>query len=407
MRRLLSPYGQILIVAVAALAVGVFLVTVPTFREFFDLGVYRGAVGYWLLDGGDLYDFLYNNTEYGFTYPPFAALVMSPLALTNWPVAVAGSIVANTAAVVMLLRWFVAPVVRRHGWPLWMTCSLVFLAVLVFEPARDTFSFGQVNLLLLLLVCLDLRALLAGRRWAGVFIGIASAIKLTPVVFIGYLIVTRQFRAAAVATGTAAGATLLAVLVAPATSAQFWLGALWDTDRVGRLEYVSNQSLRGVVARLELPSAFWLAAVALIVALWFLRVQKFAGLGPGFNGPLTDVDQVAGFAATGIVACLISPVTWVHHLVWLLPALFLLTDAALRAGSRRRLAALFAVYVILSSSVVWLWWAGADGFLAAIGSNTYVWISVGLLLALPFRARERADRPGGQPLAGGQLKQGG
>ncbi|GAB2597214.1 membrane protein [Paractinoplanes abujensis] len=368
--------------AVAALAVGVFLVTVPTFREFFDLGVYRGAVRYWLLDGGDLYDFLYNDTEYGFTYPPFAALVLSPLALTSWPVAVAGSIVVNTAAVVLLLRWFVAPVVRRHGRPMWMTCSLVFLAVLVFEPARDTFSFGQVNLVLLLLVCLDLRALISGRRWAGAFIGIASAIKLTPVVFIGYLIVTRQYRAAAVAAGTAAGATLLAVLVAPATSAQFWLGALWDTDRVGRLEYVSNQSLRGVVARLELPSAFWPAAVALVLALWFLRVQR--------------ADHVAGFAATGIVACLISPVTWVHHLVWLLPALFLLTDAALRAGSRRRLAALFAVYVILSSSVVWLWWAGADGFLAAIGSNTYVWISIGLLVALPFRTEDRADRPGGR-----------
>ncbi|MDY7083989.1 MAG: glycosyltransferase 87 family protein [Actinomycetota bacterium] len=372
MRRLLSPYGQIVVVAVAVLAVGVFLVTVPTFREFFDLGVYRGAVRYWLLDGGELYEFLSGNTEYGFTYPPFAALVLSPLALTSWPVAVAGSIVVNASAVAILLRWFVVPVVRRHGRPVWMVCSLAFLAVLIFEPARDTFSFGQVNLALLLLVCLDLRALTAGRRWAGVYIGVASAIKLTPMVFIGYLIVTRQFRAAAVATGTAAGASLLAVLVAPATSAQFWLGALWDTDRVGRPEYVSNQSLRGVVARLDLPSAFWLAAVALTIAVWFLRVQR--------------ADHVAGFAVTGILACLISPVTWVHHLVWLLPALFLLTDVALRSGSRRRLAALSAVYVILSSSVVWLWWAGADGFLAAIGSNTYVWISVGLLLSVPFRA---------------------
>ncbi len=380
----MKTYHRVLIVVVAAIAVGVFLVTVPTFREFFDLGVYRGAVRYWLVDGGDLYDYLYQDTEYGFTYPPFAALVFSPLALTTWPVAVAISIAVNATAVVLLLRWFVAPMVRRHQGPVLMVGALAFLAVLVFEPARDTFSFGQVNLALLVLVLADLRrldlhSLTKGSRWAGVGIGLASAIKLTPVVFIGYLIVTRQCRAAAVATGTAAGATLLAVLVAPSTSAQFWLGALWDTDRVGRLEYVSNQSLRGVMARLDLPSAWWLAAVAVVLAAWFVRVRFQA-----------RPDHVAGFAVTGIVACLISPVTWVHHLVWLLPALFRLIDAALQARSKRRLALLFAAYVILSSSVVWLWWAGANGVLAAIGSNTYVWISLALLFTVPFRATEPA-----------------
>ncbi|WP_250035685.1 glycosyltransferase 87 family protein [Paractinoplanes maris] len=365
---------RVLIVVVAAIAVGVFLITVPTFREFFDLGVYRGAVRSWLLDGHELYDFLYQDTEYGFTYPPFAALVLSPLALTNWPVAVALSIVVNAAAVVLLLRWFLVPVVRRHGGPVWFVGALAFLAVLVFEPARDTFSFGQVNLALLVLVFADLRGLTTGRRWAGVGIGLAAAIKLTPAVFIGYLIVTRQYRAAATATATAAGATLLAALIAPSTSAQFWTATLWDTDRVGRLEYVSNQSLRGVAARLELPSAWWLAAVALVLACWFLRVRLLR----------TSPDHAAGFAVTGIVACLISPVTWVHHLVWLLPALFLLTGAALHTRSRPRLAALAAVYVILSSSVVWLWWSGSDGPLAAIGSNTYVWISIALLLTVPF-----------------------
>ncbi|WP_127507946.1 glycosyltransferase 87 family protein [Actinoplanes solisilvae] len=358
---------RIAIVSAAALAVGVFLVTVPTFREFFDLGVYRGAVHSWLVDGDELYDFLYNGTEYGFTYPPFAALVFSPLALMSWPVAVAFSVVLNTGAVVLLLRWFAAPIVRRHNGPMWFVGALVFLAILVFEPARDTFSFGQVNLVLLALVWADHRALVTGRRWAGAGIGLASAIKLTPAVFIGYLLVTRQYRAAVTATVTAAGATLLAAAVDPATSQRFWLGALWDTGRVGQLEYVSNQSLRGVAARLDLPSTWWLAAVLVVLAFWFLCVRRTPSL-------------AVGFAVTGVVACLISPVTWVHHLVWLLPPLFLLTSEALRSRSRPRLIALAAAYVVLSSSVVWLWWAGSDGWLAALGSNTYVWISVGLLI---------------------------
>ncbi|MEU8814785.1 glycosyltransferase 87 family protein [Actinoplanes sp. NPDC048796] len=352
------------LVAVATLAVGVFLVTVPTFREFFDLGVYRGAVRYWLVDGGELYDYLYQDTEYGFTYPPFAALVLSPLALTSWPVAIAFSVALNAACVALLLRWYLLPMRRRS---VWMPAALAFLAVLVFEPARDTFSFGQVNLALLVLVCSDLRR----TQWRGVGIGLAAAVKLTPAVFIGYLILTRQYRAAAVATGTAAAATVLAYLVAPDTSRRFWTGALWDTDRVGNLAYVSNQSLRGVVARLGVSPLWWLLAVAVILLIWWLGVRAAR-------------DDTTGFALTGIVACLISPVTWVHHLVWLLPALFLLAGRA----SRRGLIVLAAVYVVLSSSVVWLWWAGAHGFLALIGSNTYVWISIGLLLALepPGRA---------------------
>jgi alpha-1,2-mannosyltransferase len=369
----------VLVLAVTG-AVALFLATVPTFRHFFDLGVYRGAVRYWLIDGGDLYGFRFQDTRYGFTYPPFAALVLSPLAVTTWPVAVATGLAVNAAAVALLLRWHLVPILSRHGWPVWTPCALAFCAVVVFEPARDTFSFGQINLVLLVLVAVDLRGL-PHRRWAGAGVGLAAAIKLTPAVFIGYLFLSRQYRAGAVASGTAAAATLLAAIVAPGPSRDFWTGALWDTDRVGRLAYVSNQSLRGVVARLDGPPGWWLAAVAVVLAVWWVRARRAA----------VAADHAAGFAITGVTGCLISPVTWVHHLVWLMPALFLLLDATLAIappGRRRwRLAALSAVYIVLSSSIVWLWWAGAHGWVAAVGSNTYVWVSLGLLLAVPAAAR--------------------
>jgi alpha-1,2-mannosyltransferase len=366
----LSTRRQWVAVGLTAIAIGVFLATVPTFRHFFDLDVYRGAVRYWLIDGGDLYDYVHDPLQpYGFTYPPFAALVFSPLALTSWPVAVIAGLLLNVTAVVLLLRWFLLPVLTRNGWPVWIPAAFGFLAIVLFEPARDTISFGQVNLMLLVLVCIDMRALLAGRRWAGVCIGIATAIKLTPAVFIGYLLVTRRFRAAAVAACTTAAATGLAVLVAPDASRRFWTEALFDTSRVGKLAYVSNQSLRGVVARLSLPSLWWVVAVAVVLVVWFLLVRRL---------PLVD-----GFARTGVLACLISPVTWVHHLVWLLPALFLLLADALDRRDRRRLIWLGAVYVIMCSSIVWLWFSGGTGVVAAIGSNTYVWISLGLLVASP------------------------
>jgi hypothetical protein len=98
------------------------------------------------------------------------------------------------------------------------------------------------------------------------------------------------------------------------------------------------------------------------------------------------VDPLTGAALTGVVGCLISPITWVHHLVWVLPAVVLLADSR-----HRRWAA--AAYVLLCSSVVWLWWDGlAPG--AFLGANTYVWICVALLIGLPTRQMEE-----GQPVS--------
>ena len=172
------PWAQVVLVAVTAVAVAVFLATIPTFRHFFDLGVYRGAVRSWLIDGDGLYDYRYQDTEYGFTYPPFAALVMSPLAITSWPVAVAAAALLNAAAVVVLIRWYFVPILRRRGWPVWTPCALMFLGFLVFEPSRDTFSYGQVNLLLLVLVVLPDGFAADGERVLlavlGALIGIAA-----------------------------------------------------------------------------------------------------------------------------------------------------------------------------------------------------------------------------------------
>jgi alpha-1,2-mannosyltransferase len=153
---------------------------------------------------------------------------------------------------------------------------------------------------------------------------------------------------------------------------------MWDTNRVGSLTYVGNQSLRGLLARLDAPGAVWACAVAAVLAVWALRARRAHAAG----------DDVAGFALTGIAACLVSPVTWVHHLVWLIPALTVTADAALRSRPRRWPAAATASYLLLSSSMIWLWLddtGGIDGFL---GGNAYVWLSLALLVKLPVRQEE-------------------
>ncbi|MEU7059212.1 glycosyltransferase 87 family protein [Streptomyces sp. NPDC046197] len=357
--------GQLLLVLALATAVAVFTATVPLLRGWFDLRVYYGTVDSWVHHGGRIYDYVVPGTTYGFTYPPFAAVCMLPMTLVGWHTAVVVALLLNLSALALVLRFLAGREWRRHGW---FRCAVALCLLALFEPLRDTLSFGQVNLLLLALVLTDGRLLATGReRWAGVGIGLAAAIKLTPALFIGLLLVARRWRAAAVATVVAGGATALAACVSPETSRFYWTQALWDTSRVGRLAYVSNQSVQGILARLgETSHPVWMLAVLPVLAVWVWRTHL----------AVTAGDWLAAFALTGAAACLVSPITWVHHLVWLLPSLAVL----LRAG-RRRVA--FAVYAVLCTSVVWLWFHDASGIDGFLGSNAYTWITLGLLLRLP------------------------
>ncbi len=98
------------------------------------------------------------------------------------------------------------------------------------------------------------------------------------------------------------------------------------------------------------------------------------------------VKAPAEFALTGLTACLVSPVTWVHHLVWLLPSF------AVLLRHRRLLPLTAALYAVLCSSVVWLWFDDASGPGGFLGAHTYVWITLGLLLRLPV-GQPSAARP--------------
>ncbi|MER5454168.1 glycosyltransferase family 87 protein [Micromonospora sp. NPDC002389] len=378
--------GQVVAVVVLAVAVTAFLSVAAVRHGFFDLHVYRGALVWWVHDGGEIYDYLKPGTQYGFTYPPFAALVMLPMAYLSWHGAIVVSVAAGVAAAAVLIWWLLDPVSRRAGWTRWFAFAVALCLAAAFEPMRETINFGQVNTLLLFLVAVDLLRLLPrDSKWAGVGIGLATAIKLTPGIFLIYLLATGRWRAALTATGTAAGATVLAAALFPDAAREFWTSALWNTGRVGELAFISNQSLRGVVARLDpqSPSTLaWLALVAATVALWIRRSRAAVAAG----------DEAAGLALTGAVMCLVSPVTWVHHLVWLLPGLLLLVDHGMAAPprSRRRrllLAAATVGYGFLTSRIVWAWeqdFSGIDGFLFG---NTYVWISLALLAFLPLGRR--------------------
>jgi len=122
-----------------------------------------------------------------FTYPPFAGLVMSPMALLPFGAVVVIAVIATVLTTALLTWWFAGPLLRRLPGPIWFPLGVACCLALVFEPVRETITFGQVNTLLLTLVAGDmLLGVARGRRWAGIGIGLATAVKLTPGVFIVY-----------------------------------------------------------------------------------------------------------------------------------------------------------------------------------------------------------------------------
>jgi alpha-1,2-mannosyltransferase len=187
--------------------------------------------------------------------------------------------------------------------------------------------------------------------------------------------------------GAAAGATLVTAAIFPDQSWRFWTSALWNPGRVGDYWYLSNQSLRGFVARLPfdgVESYLWIAGVVVLLVIWYRRVRARAD------------DLVLGLALTGVLGCLLSPITWVHHCVWLLPALIRCAEAGLTwPGRRGYLALAGAGYLVMTSRLTWLWENTPRPPLALLGSNLYVYFSLALLIWTPAsRAGDRQDPVG-------------
>ncbi|UWZ36759.1 DUF2029 domain-containing protein [Dactylosporangium roseum] len=354
-------------------------------HQFFDLGIYRQAVNWWL-DGHDLYDFTKpDDTQgaLGFTYPPFGALVLVPFGVLPWGGAVTLYAVLTVAAVVLTTYWLVAPVARDKIFA--MVLALTVVSAL--EPIRETYTFGQINMVLVVLILADLLILLPrGSRWAGVLIGLAAAIKLTPAIFIVYLLVSRRYRAGLTAIASASSATLLTAAIAPRASWDFWTSVLWKGEGIGNAAYTFNQSLFGMLARIDSPPnrIAWVLLVLATAGYGLWRARKAALVG----------DEVVGLTLAGIVGCLASPITWAHHLYWFVPALVVLVTT-----TRKHLA--FAVVIAVTvglGMVSWFeqglpvhpWGDGVPGFLI---KNWYLLLFVALLFVLPIRSTAR-DRAG-------------
>ncbi|WP_432943090.1 glycosyltransferase 87 family protein [Kribbella sp. CA-253562] len=266
----------------------------------------------------------------GFTYPPFAALLFAPVALLG----TAGGRVLMTLlnASALLVIGLVTLRGLRPQWSRYRVAAIgltVGAAGVALEPVRSTFDLGQVNLILTALLLVDLLGHLP-HRFRGVLVGVATGIKLTPGIFIVYLLVTRRYREAATAAAATTGTMAAGAIAMPEASRQFWGVYMFDPSRPGATHFISNQAWRGVFARvaggIDGIAPYWLMAVALTCTLGFLAVRR--AYERGFV-----LESVLLAAVVGLLA---SPISWTGHWVWALPICAVLVHHALRARSTRR-----------------------------------------------------------------------
>jgi alpha-1,2-mannosyltransferase len=307
-----------------------------------DCAVYRaGALA--VLHGKPLYGTLPFLPSWAvgmpYTYPPLAALLFIPMAWLPPQLFWGALAVASILVLGKVLAASIGTAADR--WPR-AGIAAIGVGALALEPVWRGIGFGQIDALLMAMVVLDVLVLPASPR-RGVLIGLAAAIKLTPLVFVVHLFITGRRADALRALYTFAGLAALSWIALPADSMRYWTtqvfgGPLFSTNPATNSAQVADQSLNGLVERLS-DRASWAFPVVILLGLVLLAlivpvVRRLAARGQHLEALLVS----AGFGL------LVSPVSWTHHWVWVVPLFGLVVTRAAATGRLWWLAAFCVVF---------------------------------------------------------------
>ncbi|WP_307828277.1 mannosyltransferase [Antrihabitans sp. YC2-6] len=325
-----SPAGAAMLLAIAVCARLAWVLLTPNGMNLVDLHVYVDCSA--ALLSGDLYDCTYadQTPEFPlpFTYPPFAALVFFPLHYLPFGFIGIAWLLLTIAALYKVVDISLDLVVsdvdpaRRRAWAMLWTAGGMWL-----EPMRTTLDYGQVNVFLVLGAIVAVRS----TRWwvSGFLLGFIAGIKLTPAIAGLYFVARRRWATVVASAAVFALTVGLSYLAIGGQAHKYFGTLLGDADRIGPVGSVTNQSLRGTLSRLlghdVETGTLWFAAVAIAVVL---AVLAWRALAPD--------DLLGTLLVVQMLGLLISPISWAHHWVWLIPLLIWLFHGPYRnlAGAR-------------------------------------------------------------------------
>ncbi|MGO2875635.1 MAG: glycosyltransferase family 87 protein [Corynebacterium casei] len=376
-----------------------------------DMVIYREGVKAFMA-GGEVYSvpMMAGDIALPFIYPPFGALVMVPLAGDWFSHAMAGDIMIVLSnlliGLVVLLLAFALNRQRSNPFvssDVIAAASLIWGIVLIFEPVRLNNGFAQINIIIMVLVALDLipRKRL---KWLpqGWLIGVAAAIKITPLAMLLYFLVRKEIKPIITAAISAIIATLIAAAVRWDVAWEYFSIKLLSMSTGGdfgvQTAYQSNSSIKGAIERLytsqegmetasTITNIIWLclAIITVILGGWLMVALMKRGL------------NIEAWMINAFIMLIISPVSWSHHWVWVAIAIPVLLYRAITwrhlnwaAGILISILSLWAILVV-TVPPKWYW---ADGInvwdmelVFKLVINDFVWLSVSTMLALAYMLR--------------------
>ena len=389
----MSRLAPVLLAASVAARLG-WTYLVPNGANFVDLHVYLGGAQA-LNHPGTLYSYTYADQTpdfpLPFTYPPFAAVVFYPLTLLPFGVVALGwqlGIMAALFGVVRVSQRLLGITDGLRNAMLWTAVSIWL------EPLRSTFDYGQVNVLLVLMV---LCAVYSSRWWlSGLLLGLAAGVKLTPAIGGLYFVGVRRW-ATAVFSAVVFAATVGISWAGVGDQARYYFtDLLGDAGRVGPIGTSFNQSWRGGISRILGHDAGYgppvLAAVAVTAVLAWLAWQAVATASGA-------ADRLGLIVVVQLFGLLLSPISWTHHWVWLVPLMIWLLHGPYRFLTEARLLgwgwlalSLIGVPWLLSFAQPTIWEIGRPWYLAWAG---LIYI-VATMVTLAWIAAVRLRFPGGR-----------
>ncbi|WP_172832437.1 mannosyltransferase [Mycobacterium asiaticum] len=293
----------------------------PNGANFVDLHVYVGGAAA-LNHPGTLYSYVYADQTpdfpLPFTYPPFAAVIFYPLHVVPFGLLAflwQAAIVAALYGVVRVSQRLMGTAADRRAAMLWTAVTIWI------EPLRSNFDYGQINVFLVLAV---LWAVYTTRWWlSGLLVGLAAGVKLTPAIAGVYLLGARRWSAALFSLSTFLLTIGVSLFVVGDQARYYFTDLLGDARRVGPIATSFNQSWRGAISRILGYDAGYgplvLTAIGVTLVLAVLAWRA-----------LDASDSLGRLLVVEVFGLLLSPISWTHHWVWLVPLMMWLLHGPLR-----------------------------------------------------------------------------
>jgi alpha-1,2-mannosyltransferase len=324
----------------------------PHGANFVDLHVYVGGAAA-LNHPGTLYSYVYADQTpdfpLPFTYPPFAAVVFYPLQLLPfgllaflWQVVTVAALYGVVRVSQRLMGLAADPNSRR--------AAMVWTAISIWiEPLRSNFDYGQINVLLVLA---SLWAVYTTRWWlSGLLVGVAAGVKLTPAITAVYFVGVRRFGAAVFSAVVFLGTVAVSLLIVGDQARYYFTDLLGDARRVGPIATSFNQSWRGAISRiLGHDAGFGPLVLAAIAVTAVLAVLAWRALGASVD------DQLGRLLVVELFGLLVSPISWTHHWVWLVPLMMWLLQGPPAQDPRERIGARILGWSWLAVTIVGVPW---------------------------------------------------